>query len=231
MRKLLLGLFAVLLLSNPLWAQNAGVVTPPEQLPNLGLVKQQIKKYYACDCTCGCYEKELEQQAARAITFLRERVAHRQPDEKLAIVLDIDDTALSNYPFYLKTDFGHESARFNEWAASAAAPAIKPTLQVFNVARELGVAVFFLSGRPDTQRDITEKNLAAAGYHDWAGLIMRAPQDIGKTAADYKSAARARLVQQGYRLALNVGDQMSDLTGDPAAELSVKLPNPMYVIP
>jgi hypothetical protein len=47
----------------------------------------------------------------------------------------------------------------------------------------------------------------------------------------YKSAARMQIVQQGYRIALSVGDQFSDLRGKPAADYSVKLPNPFYYIP
>lgn len=40
-----------------------------------------------------------------------------------------------------------------------------------------------------------------------------------------------QVVQQGYRIALSVGDQFSDLRGKPAADYSVKLPNPFYYIP
>jgi predicted secreted acid phosphatase len=47
----------------------------------------------------------------------------------------------------------------------------------------------------------------------------------------YKSGERAKIVAAGYRIILNVGDQMSDLNGNPQAELSVKLPNPFYYLP
>jgi hypothetical protein len=38
-------------------------------------------------------------------------------------------------------------------------------------------------------------------------------------------------VAAGYRLILNIGDQYSDLFGEPQAEASVKLPNPFYYLP
>ena len=39
------------------------------------------------------------------------------------------------------------------------------------------------------------------------------------------------IVAQGYRIILSVGDQWSDLNGDPKAEVSVKVPNPFYFLP
>jgi hypothetical protein len=48
---------------------------------------------------------------------------------------------------------------------------------------------------------------------------------------EYKSSERRRIVAQGYTIMLSVGDQWSDLLGDPQAEVSVKLPNPFYFLP
>jgi HAD superfamily, subfamily IIIB (Acid phosphatase) len=55
-------------------------------------------------------------------------------------------------------------------------------------------------------------------------------QDNSRSVAEFKSSARRRIADQGYRIILNVGDQLSDLSGEPASELSVKLPNPLYFI-
>ncbi len=43
--------------------------------------------------------------------------------------------------------------------------------------------------------------------------------------------ARGQIAGAGYTLALNVGDQWSDLKGKPEAEYSVKYPDPYYFIP
>ncbi len=213
------------------FAQQPQTKLADDGIPNLGEVKIQLRHYYNCDGTSGCYEADLEQQAAKAIKFLKQRTAARKPGEKLAMVLDIDETSLSNYAYLSLTDFGFESARFDLWALSADAPPIKPTLKVFNTARELGVAVFFITGRSDQQRFPTEQNLLRAGYKDWAGLTLRAPADAATKTSEYKSSERKKILDQGYRLVLNIGDQHSDLAGDPQAELSLKLPNPFYFIP
>jgi acid phosphatase len=209
----------------------ARLVSADERVANLGALKQLLKKYYACSCDCGCYSKDIEQQSARAIEFLRQRVAATGTSPHWAVVLDVDDTALSNYSYYSNSDFGYVPAQFDSFVARADAPPILPTLNIFKAASELGIPVFFISGRREDQRTATEQNLLAAGYKGWRGLILRGPADLAKSADDFKAAGRLKIVSEGFRLLLNVGDQMSDFSGDPTAELSVKLPNPMYLIP
>ena len=109
--------------------------------------------------------------------------------------------------------------------------AIEGTLRLYNEAVKHGVSVFFITGRPQSQEAATAENLKAAGYHDWAGLALRGPHPLTQKVAEYKSGERAKIVAAGYRIILNMGDQMSDLNGNPQAEFSVKLPNPFYYIP
>jgi acid phosphatase len=206
------------------------LVVLPERGPNLGKVKQLVRAYHDCRCRCGCYVTDMNEQGRRAIAFLEHRVNTRQSGEKLAMVLDIDDTALSDWAFYEKTDLAFIPGLFDDWAQSAQAPAVESTLRVFQKARQLQVAVFFISGRPENLRAATEQNLQVAGFAGWSGLILRSTQD-NSGIAELKSSARQQIASEGYRIILNIGDQLSDLRGQPAAELSVKLPNPFYLIP
>ena len=73
-------------------------VAPSERIPNLDTLKEELKQYHACSCACGCYAKDLDLQSERAIAFLRREAAHRRPNEKLALVLDIDETAAVELP-------------------------------------------------------------------------------------------------------------------------------------
>lgn len=202
-----------------------------ERIPNLDVHKAQLKQYHECTCACGCYAKDLDLQADRAIAFLRRRAAQSHPGQKLALVLDIDETTLSNYPEMLKADFAYDSKAFNAWVEKEQALAIPGTLRLYKEAQRLGVNVFFLTGRPESQRAPTEQNLNAQGFQNWSQLILRTPAQAGQTASVYKSAARAQIASQGYTIVLNVGDQWSDLKGSPEAEFSVKYPNPYYFIP
>ena len=82
----------------------------------------------------------------------------------------------------------------------------------------------------DVYKRQTERNLRAQGFDAWQQLILRSPAQANLTARDYKSAQRARIEAQGYRIVLNVGDQWSDLKGKPEAEYSVKYPDPFYFL-
>ncbi len=177
----------------------------------------------------GAYEKDLAAIDARARRYLRWRLrreaTHRARWRKPALVLDIDETALSNYAYL--GEFKNIIASLAQGAVSATTPAIAPTLRLYDVAKARGVAVFFITGRPTALQSFTVQNLTKAGYSGWSGLTLNPG---GETLTQYKSAARAGIEKQGYRIILNVGDQESDLAGGHASR-AFKLPNPFYYSP
>jgi predicted secreted acid phosphatase len=211
------------------------IVTVVGEPPNLNDAKQHLKDYYNCTGTVSgedCYLPQLKRQTDQAMKFLQESVATARPGEKLALVLDIDETALSNWAVEMHDDFGYIPADSNWLISLHGCTAIAGTLQLFHEAEKDKVAVFFITGRPESQRDDTAANLKAVGYDHWEWLSLR--PDVhpkGELVEVYKSAQRADIVAKGYRLILNVGDQISDLKDPPMAEHSVKLPNPFYYIP
>jgi HAD superfamily, subfamily IIIB (Acid phosphatase) len=145
--------------------------------------------------------------------------------KKLAIVLDIDETSLSNYTGLLASGFSSVGTVLP--AATGTGTAIQPTLTLYRDARSHGVAVFFITGRPSQIQSITERNLASQGYDQgWEGLSFK-PSSSGTEA--FKSSERAKIEQRGYDIALNMGDQESDLDGG-HADRDFKLPNPFYFI-
>lgn len=206
---------------------------PHEPLPNLGELKTHLLAYHDCTGTDGCYADDLKHQADAAIAWLDKRVTDSKPGEKLAIVLDIDETSLSNWDVEKKDDFGYIASDWSAWEKSEKAPAISGTLALYNDALAHHVAVFFITGRSESQeeRATTEENLTKAGYHGWAHLYLREAHGSAQTVSDYKSSERRKIVDEGYTIVVNMGDQLSDLSGLPQAELSVKLPNPFYYIP
>ena len=211
----------------PVFSVNAAA----ERIENLDFLKKEIRQYHECTCKCGCYAHDLDVQADRAIAFLRRRVARNGGKEKLAMVLDIDETSLSNYQEMEKADFAYDRTTFDAWVETAQAPAVAGTLRLCKEARRLGVSVFFITGRPERQRTATEKNLRGQGFDDWQQLTLR-PGSTAKESVDtYKSGVRAEIAGQGYKIVLNVGDQWSDLRGKPEAEFSVKYPDPFYFLP
>ena len=159
-----------------------------------------------------------------------------------ALVLDIDETSLSNWLEIDQDDFafipsgacilqpGFTCGEL-QWELSARAEALKPTLNLFNAARSWGVAIFFVTGRQDRfdLRDATVTNLKRAGYDGWEDLIMRPIASAG-SVTDYKSSARKAIQERGYKIIANIGDQQSDLDGE-FADKTFRVPNPFYFIP
>ena len=201
-----------------------------EEIYNHDLLINELKKYHDCTCACGCYAHDLDGQANHAIAFLDQRAPRRQPNEKLAVVLDIDETSLSNYQEMQSRNFVFDPKDFDAWVNTAAAPAIPGTLRLDKEAQRLGVDVFFITGRAESERTATENDLRAQGYI-WKQLTLRPDSTRSETTIAYKSGARAQIAAQGYKIVLNVGDQWSDLRGEPEAEFNVKYPNPYYLIP
>jgi acid phosphatase len=149
------------------------------------------------------------------------------------VVLDIDETALSNMPYYVENHYGVDAwneTLWNGWVNNASAPALDAMLSLYTDLRAQNWSFAFITGRPESQREQTAQNLAAAGYSDWATLVLRAPEERSLTAVEYKSKYRRMLEEDGYRIRSSLGDQWSDLAGGDAGDRTFKLPNPMYYI-
>ncbi len=176
----------------------------------------------------GEYEREIRDVANSARDYLNARVKDASKDDKLAAVFDIDETSLSNWDTLADCGFCSFSVQVKLYSV-AHDPAIIPTLELFNFAKSKGVALFFLTGRPEAARAVTVKSLNDAGYSGWVDLIMRSDQAKAEPARTFKSHQRQLITDKGYRIVLNIGDQASDLAGC-CSERTFKLPNPFYLI-
>ncbi|MFN8205186.1 MAG: HAD family acid phosphatase [Solirubrobacteraceae bacterium] len=171
----------------------------------------------------GRYARDLSAVNRSARRFLRREL--RRPVRRPAIVLDVDETSLSNWARLSASDFGTKPVPAS--VAARPAPAIPSTRALYREARRRRVAVFFVTGRSPARRADTLRNLRDAGYdRGWAGAAFR-PRRI--ETIPFKRRARARIERRGYTILLNVGDQESDLVGGHARR-AFKLPNPFYVI-
>lgn len=214
--------FFLLTLSTVLGTSLA-LATEPTNLVNC---KAEVVRYY----DSGEYNKDINQRIALATETLKKRLAaHKPKDKPLAIVLDIDETSLSNYADMKRRDFGGTLTEIQADEDKGQDSAILPTLTLFNFAKQNGVTVFFITGRQTAERQDTIRNLKNAGYDGWAALFMRQGQYQNGSAIDYKTAMRKIIEAKGYDIALNIGDQMSDLKGG-HADQGIKLPNPYYFI-
>ncbi|MFF6997794.1 HAD family acid phosphatase [Streptomyces sp. NPDC008313] len=160
----------------------------------------------AADVDYDTWQKDCRAVMADALPYLQARIADKRDGEKQAVVLDIDNTTL-------ETDFGFSYPQ----------PANAPVLQVARYAQEHGVALFFVTARPDIIKSVTRYNLQHVGY-DVSGLRVRGFLDLFRDVADYKTAQRADIESDGYTIIANIGNSATDLSGG-HAEKTYKLPD------
>jgi len=131
-------------------------------VPNLFDTQRAIAEYV----DSGRYQADFGAVVAQARAWLETRApAVMRP----AIVLDIDETSLSNWPAYrvngwariLNGDCDLEKGPCNihQWQELGRSAALPSTLELTQRARQLGIAVFFISGRPASEQAATERNL------------------------------------------------------------------------
>jgi predicted secreted acid phosphatase len=194
---------------------------------NLAMIKQKLIRYH----DSGAYMNDLANTMQGAMRYLELRVQRNDFNgKKPAIVLDIDETALSNYRDMLHSDFGGAIEAIRQDEDKGTDAPIEPTLKLYRYAKAHHIAVFFLTGRSEEERSVTEANLQKAGYIDHDGLTLRDGKYRKAPASVYKTAHRKLLSEKGYDIILNIGDQISDIRGGYADKI-YKLPNPYYLIP
>ena len=204
----------------------------PTSLLNIDDVKRALKNYQST-----FYEDDIAAVADSARKYIEQRAGQVT---KPALVLDIDETSLSNWTNLVANDFGFIAngscsrlpegpCGFNEWILRSDASAIVPTLKLFRTALDKGVAVFFITARRDSQRQATLWNLDRAGYEGWARLITRGDRN-DDDVQQFKTKQREKVAAAGYTIIANMGDQLSDLEGG-FAECAFKVPNPFYTVP
>jgi hypothetical protein len=152
---------------------------------NVTVLEDQIKHYYGSASATfpvvgtvtvpspsSNYAKQMQQIVARAEGFLAWAIHHQHGKGKPAVVFDIDDTLLNTYDYEIANQFGFTPASNAVFVNAAAFPAVFYMPQLVSFAASHGYAVFFITGRPQTQTDATVTNLTNVGY---AGPGVRAP--------------------------------------------------------
>ncbi|MFF4606298.1 HAD family acid phosphatase [Streptomyces sp. NPDC001339] len=158
-----------------------------------------------------------------------------------AIVLDMDDTTLLTYNYELKVGFNYTPETQNKYLESTDMDPVFGMNKLVNWARGKGAEVFFITGRKESQREWSVRNLKNVGYDvalDRKHVYLKnkenppayLPCGATCTTVEYKAGTRKYIESLGYDIVANFGDQHSDLNGG-YAKKTFKLPNPMYYLP
>ncbi len=195
---------------------------------NIALVKQQIEQYQLS----GEYLQEVDKVIGNAHAFLQKVIARNNKKDhpaKLALVLDIDETSLTNFSKIKARGFCNIRNAIHQEILAADSPALKPTLNLYNYALKNDVKVFFVTGRDTSEKEATIKNLRMAGYQKWSGIFFKPVNYHSASIIPFKSSARKKITEMGYTIVESIGDQYSDIRGG-YTKCGFKLPNPFYFI-
>ena len=140
----------------------------------------------------------------------------KQPTTKpYSIVLDIDETVLSNIPFQVK--MVKDGTAFNpklwdEWVQKAEATPVAGAKEFLQFADKNKVQIYYISDRTDAQVDATIKNLEAQGLP-----VQGRDHLMFKKEGDKSKEGRRQEVLKHTNLVMLFGDNLVDF-----AEFSTK---------
>jgi hypothetical protein len=231
-----------------------------DQVTNIDVLRAEIKNYYGVpNAKAGPtgtwadplnpdsnYAHETESVASEGTHWL---TAQDKVPQK-AIVLDVDDTTLATWNYELFSNWDYNPATNAQFVNDELFPAVPGMVAMVDQAKDEGYAVFFITGRPDSQAAATLGNLANAGYPAPDALFTKPPvgsypsyldkpefcataiaNNVSCATIPYKSGTRAHIENDlGYEIVGDFGDQYSDLLGG-YADKTFKVPNPNYYLP
>ena len=183
---------------------------------------QQIRAYHES----GRWERDVARVFASARRSLLRALGRPSAPRRPAIVLDIDETSLSNYPCLAAVDFALTG--LVTCVTQSRSVVIAPARRLVDAARRRKVAVFFITGAPAALESARRANLRKAGFRGPLTVIGRPSTSTESSLVPYKSRERRAIERRGYRILVNVGDQRSDLAGG-HARARFLVPNRIYL--
>jgi len=196
-----------------------------EPSPNLTILKWRCIHWHDSGAYAQAFAHAAEPARITLDRYIREGVP-----KNAAIVFDIDETLLSNWPYLVSTQFALEPKTFAAWTKSEHAIALAPTRGIYALAQAHQIPIYLVTGRDESLRAATIRDLHEAGYTGWSGLFLKPANYSNPSIIPFKSGVRKMLAAEGHDILLNMGDQYSDLEGGYARN-SFKLPNPFYYLP
>lgn len=218
MKKALLILISLFLLP---------VISLAKEPPNLRLAINKVIHYYES----GEYGRDVRVIIDNAKKYLQQRIDANQKaahKKKLAIVFDTDDTLLCCYP--VEKQFGWGGSDFGlirNMQKQGKIPANPIVAELYKMAQDNNVAIFIVTSRMYDVKNSTVRNLMEQGYKGWTKLYMRSKQAKDIPTKAWKMMIRKHITESGYDIAINIGDQNTDL--GVYADKNIKLPNPQYL--
>ena len=157
----------------------------------------------------------LYQQGYNVATNKLKELLKQPTDKPYSIVLDIDETVLSNIPFQvkmIKDGTAFNPKLWDEWVQKAEATPVAGAKEFLQFADKNKVQIYYISDRTDSQVDATIKNLEAQGLP-----VQGRDHLMFKKEGDKSKEGRRQEVLKHTNLVMLFGDNLVDF-----AEFSTK---------
>lgn len=157
----------------------------------------------------------LYQQGYNVATNKLKELLKQPTDKPYSIVLDIDETVLSNIPFQvkmIKDGTAFNPKLWDEWVQKAEATPVAGAKEFLQFADKNKVQIYYISDRTDSQVDATIKNLEAQGLP-----VQGRDHLMFKKEGDKSKEGRRQEVIKHTNLVMLFGDNLVDF-----AEFSTK---------
>ncbi|HRZ41969.1 MAG TPA: 5'-nucleotidase, lipoprotein e(P4) family [Bacteroidales bacterium] len=188
----------LLLLFALLTAADKPFVSENDHLTMAVLYHQQAPEYAAL-----CY-----QTYNLATARMQQTVRKKGSAERLAVVMDLDETVLDNSPYEAKciTDNIRYPAQWKEWCMLAKAEAIPGAVEFILQAQKLGVQVIYISNRKEEFREATKNNLQSLG------IPVAKDEDLLLRIKENEKESRRKEIAARYEVILLIGDNLNDFS-------------------
>ena len=200
-------------------------ITPrfADQVTNIDVLRQQLKNYYGDPlAVAGAgttatwstplnldsnYAHEVERVAADGRRWLDARAHSHESAVKKAIVLDVDDTTLTTWDYELYSNWDFNPPTNTQFVGGSGPtftgnifPATPGMVDLVKHAADKGYAIFFVTGRGDSQHQQTIANLVsdtAAGYADLTTVTLTG-STVPEVDAGYPAPTAADIGHGGF---------------------------------
>lgn len=163
-------------------------------------------------------------------TAATEQRGSYQDLEKVAVILDVDETILDNGPFQEKLiveDTQYDSDEWDDWVGLGRAPRLSGAVSFVRRAEKLGVSIFYVTNREHKRWKETNENLRMKGFpvsEDGANLLSKYKQPDW----DSDKTPRREFVARTHRILLLIGDDLNDFVSGPRTP-DPSDPDPAYL--
>lgn len=134
----------------------------------------------------------------------------------VAVILDVDETAVSNVDFQLTFERPFDNWKLEEWTSTTPATSIAGMKEFVDTARAAGVTVFFITNRPCEliggiddpcpQKKSTIDDIAEVGIETDAAHVMLSEEQ----GWNREKSVRRDYVARTHRVIMLIGDDLGD---------------------